>query len=202
METFSALLVLCAGNSAVTGEFPSQRSATRSFAVSLICAWRKSWVNNRDAGDLRRHRAHYDVTVIKGVDFIKSYGHRDADEISLERWRWCQSENCSAKIVKTLVSYINGLVQDCSNSTANTLELLQSCTKPSICFFLIKDGIELFCSSRIMMASWRGNTFRITGPWWRHSRVTARSKGQQCRAFGDFFFASQKMLLNKQLSVI
>ena len=26
---------------------------------------------------------------------------------------------------------INGLVQDCSNSIANALELLQSCTKPS-----------------------------------------------------------------------
>ena len=30
--------------------------------------------------------------------------------------------------------YINGLVQDCSNSIANALELLQSCTKPSICW--------------------------------------------------------------------
>ena len=29
--------------------------------------------------------------------------------------------------------YIDDLVQDCSNSIANTLELLQSCTKPSIC---------------------------------------------------------------------
>ena len=29
--------------------------------------------------------------------------------------------------------YIDGLVQDCSNSIANALELLQSCTKPSIC---------------------------------------------------------------------
>ena len=28
---------------------------------------------------------------------------------------------------------IDGLVQDCSNSIANALELLQSCTKPSIC---------------------------------------------------------------------
>ena len=27
---------------------------------------------------------------------------------------------------------INGLVQDCSNSIANALELLQSCTKPLI----------------------------------------------------------------------
>ena len=31
MEIFSALLVLCEGNSPVTGEFPSQRPVTRSF---------------------------------------------------------------------------------------------------------------------------------------------------------------------------
>ena len=28
----------------------------------LICALTNGWVNNRGAGDLRRHRAHYDVT--------------------------------------------------------------------------------------------------------------------------------------------
>ena len=33
METFSALLALCAGNSPVTGEFPSQRPVTHSFDV-------------------------------------------------------------------------------------------------------------------------------------------------------------------------
>ena len=33
METFSALLALCAGNSPVTGEFPSQRSVTWSFDI-------------------------------------------------------------------------------------------------------------------------------------------------------------------------
>ena len=33
METFSALLALCAGNSAVTGEFTPQRPVTRSFDV-------------------------------------------------------------------------------------------------------------------------------------------------------------------------
>ena len=31
---------------------------------SLICTWINSWVNNREAGDLRRHRAHYDVMVM------------------------------------------------------------------------------------------------------------------------------------------
>ena len=33
MDTFSALLALCAGNSPVTGEFPSQRPVTWSFDV-------------------------------------------------------------------------------------------------------------------------------------------------------------------------
>ena len=46
----------------VTGEFPAQRQrpVTRSFDVFLI----NGWGNNRQAGDFRRHRAHYDVTVM------------------------------------------------------------------------------------------------------------------------------------------
>ena len=32
---------------------------------SLICAWINSWVNNREAGDLRCHLAHYDVIVMR-----------------------------------------------------------------------------------------------------------------------------------------
>ena len=64
METFSALLALCAGNPPVTGEFPEQRPVTRSFDVSLICAWTNDWVKSQDAGDFTRHRAHYDVIVM------------------------------------------------------------------------------------------------------------------------------------------
>ena len=61
METFSALLAICAGNSPVPGEFPAQKPVTQTF--DLICVWINGWVNNREAGDLRRYRAHYDVTV-------------------------------------------------------------------------------------------------------------------------------------------
>ena len=64
METFSALLAFCAGNSPVPGEFPAQRPVTRSFGVFFDLCPNNRWVNNREAGDLRRHRAHYDVTVI------------------------------------------------------------------------------------------------------------------------------------------
>ena len=36
-----------------------------ALMFSLICAWINGWVNNREAGDLRRYRAHYDVSVMK-----------------------------------------------------------------------------------------------------------------------------------------
>ena len=63
METFPALLALYGGNLSVTGELHSQRPATRSFDV-FFCAWTNDWVNNRDAGDMRRHRTHYDAIEI------------------------------------------------------------------------------------------------------------------------------------------
>ena len=64
METISALLALCEWNSPVTGEFPSQRPVARSFDVIFDLCLQKGWVNNRDTGGLRRHRVHYDVTVV------------------------------------------------------------------------------------------------------------------------------------------
>ena len=36
----------------------------RALMFSLICVWINGWVNNREAGDLRRNYAHYDVTVM------------------------------------------------------------------------------------------------------------------------------------------
>ena len=57
----------CAGNSPVTaGNSPvtSHRQWRGALMFSLIYAWTNGWVNNQDAGDLRRHRAHYDATVM------------------------------------------------------------------------------------------------------------------------------------------
>ena len=46
------------------GEFPAQRLVTRNFDVFFDLCLNNGWVNNRDAGDLRSHRAHYDLTVM------------------------------------------------------------------------------------------------------------------------------------------
>ena len=47
-----------------------------ALVFSLIRAWINGLVNNREAGDLRRHHAHYDVTVMylmkRGETFIQS----------------------------------------------------------------------------------------------------------------------------------
>ena len=59
---FPWLLALCAGNSPVNSPNKGQWRGTLMF--SLICASRNGYVNNRDAGDLRRHRVHYDVIVM------------------------------------------------------------------------------------------------------------------------------------------
>ena len=63
METFSALLAICAGNSPVPLNSPHKGKSHGALMFSLISAWINGWVNNRDAGDLRRNCAHYDVIV-------------------------------------------------------------------------------------------------------------------------------------------
>ena len=63
METFSTLLALCVGNSPVNS--PHKGPWRGALMFSLICAWRNSWVNNFEAGDLRHHHAHYDVGVMR-----------------------------------------------------------------------------------------------------------------------------------------
>ena len=63
MDAFSVLLAICEGNSPVTGEFPTQRPVTRSFDIFFDVRL-NGWANNRGAGDLTCHHAHYDVTVL------------------------------------------------------------------------------------------------------------------------------------------
>ena len=66
METFSALLAICAGNSPVPGEFPTQRPVTQSFDFFFdLCP-------NKRLSDLRRHRAYYDVIVMNLISSVLS----------------------------------------------------------------------------------------------------------------------------------
>ena len=58
IETFSAMLAICAGNSPVTN------SPRKGQCRGELWAWINHWVNNGEADDLKRHCVHYDITVM------------------------------------------------------------------------------------------------------------------------------------------
>ena len=64
METSSALLALCAGNFTGHCWIPLIKASDTKLWFFFDLRLNKRWVNNREVGDLRRHRAHYDVTVM------------------------------------------------------------------------------------------------------------------------------------------
>ena len=65
METFSALLAIVRGIHQSPVNYPQKAQWGGPLMFSLIYAWTNGWVNKRDVGDWRRHRAHYDVTVME-----------------------------------------------------------------------------------------------------------------------------------------
>ena len=103
MEIFSTLLTLCEVNSPVTSEFPLTK-ASGALMFSLICTRTNGWVKNWDAGDLRCHGAHCDITVMLLL------------LASLLFHRYLLSFN-----------NIDGSAQACSISSLLAMELLQSC---------------------------------------------------------------------------
>ena len=46
---------------------PHKGQRGRALMFSLICVWINGWVNNREAGDLKRHRGYYDVIATEYV---------------------------------------------------------------------------------------------------------------------------------------
>ena len=87
--TFSALLPLCEKNQPVTGWFSSQSPMAWGFDVFFILYLNKRLTkqSNRHVGDLRPHRTHYDVTVMR-----KSSMNRDTYFCMFhDRFVWCQS---------------------------------------------------------------------------------------------------------------
>ena len=67
MEIFSALLALCAEIHRSPVNYQHKGQWRGALMLSLIFALTNSWANKGDAGDLRRHRTHYDVTVMMQI---------------------------------------------------------------------------------------------------------------------------------------
>ena len=64
METFSRYWPFVRGIHRSPLNSPHKGQWRGALIVSLIYAWINGWINNHEAGDLRRRRAHHDVTVM------------------------------------------------------------------------------------------------------------------------------------------
>ena len=66
--------------------------------------WINGWVNNREAGDLRRYRGHYDVIVMKDMSKLDLYHKQYKTQQSTDRvhntydapYLWCAHWNTNA----------------------------------------------------------------------------------------------------------
>ena len=70
------------------GEFAGYKGQWRgALMFSFICAWMNGWVNNREAGDLRRHRVHYDFIVIRIINTLdETVGWHSATLLLYQLW--------------------------------------------------------------------------------------------------------------------
>ena len=59
---------------------PHKGQWRRPLMFSLICPWTNGWANTRETGDLRRHRPHYNVTVMILTVWYKVYRNIENEE--------------------------------------------------------------------------------------------------------------------------
>ena len=111
---------------------------------SVICASTNGWANNRYAGDLRRHRAHNDVTVMRCI-YCTDIHHVDmSDDIT-----WDMTEIVAIGRKKWHITSGNNCVSAACGSRIGLRDVL---------------SVHVSISRHIMMTSSKGNTFRGTGP--------------------------------------
>ena len=78
---------------------PSTKASDVELWYFFICVWINSWVSNREADDLRRYRAHYDV-IVMGSDL-------DSPKASINT---LMAKKCIyVSVDKTIISSDNGL---------------------------------------------------------------------------------------------
>ena len=105
-----------------------------ALMFSLICVWIKCWVNNREAGDLRRYRAHYDVTVM--VEIL---------------WRWPIGLWLVAPVCR--IRFKNLLMAPC---VTPVIQAIPICRRAS------RDSLTMSCN--ISPEIWRGIVWTFHNP--------------------------------------
>ena len=123
-----------------------------ALMFSSICAWTNGWENNRDAGDLRRYRAYYDVTVMDYFTISKGYA---VTWITWSRWPLMpqSTQADGGQIDTTTLSTVN--------HTITTMMVLRSDTTR---YISIQTG-KPFASRIVLKLDVCHSAFKYTGSW-------------------------------------
>ena len=98
---------------------PHKGQWRETLMFSLICPWLNGWVNNGEAGDLRRHRAHYDVTVMYICSIPNGWALASqpaAADSCLSLWSWVRIPHPSSRFCQ-LWEYISVSLCQCISAT-------------------------------------------------------------------------------------
>ena len=139
----SALLALCAGNSPSPVNSPHKGQWRGALAFSFIYAGINGWINNREAGDLRSHSAHYDVIVM----WNPPIPIRMLSQKSLFVWLWHSYPRHGRHVEDNMI---------------------ESQLDFSSYLLYIRNGPCRWWP-KCMMTQSNGNIFRVTGPVWGES---------------------------------
>ena len=82
------------------GDSPHKGQWRGALMFSFICVWINDWVNNREAGDLRRYSGHYDVIVM--------YWSMSYMLLQLNRGGWWFTSCYKANLHGEYIPYTNG----------------------------------------------------------------------------------------------
>ena len=117
-----------------------------ALMFSLICAWINTWVNNCEAGDLRRYRAHYDVIVMIKI----------ISEITINTLPRVHVTLVSDRYYWVTINTLCGVYAFCRNIDSNIItQAIKLITNPSIVLFfgltwLCKEMFERFVCSMVI----------------------------------------------------
>ena len=132
--------------------FPHKGQWRGGLMFSFICAWINAWVNNREAGDLRRHCAHYDVTVMNYCNEMARYASHspiniikyDFPGIHIDQMTK-QPANCYIKRA-SINNFLNFLLASTINLKLHlwVISLTLNCTKVNFMYMRIMSFIYMF----------------------------------------------------------
>ena len=114
---------------------------------SLICTRINGWVSNGEAGDVRRNRAHFDVTLMRIYSYFEG------------QWYWDYRRQCEKSLMKVLQyprdhSETDSGFRSCWHWTPDRAWRFANCAKTFLFMDIISRSVKSVRTMHIIAISW------------------------------------------------